>query len=143
MSLHYIGNFGFELWDGDPPHMVQQTVESFTRPGIAGVGQQLAGVRGEQFEVMLTSHLPTFNQAVLASSALYALPGVGLLDLVYNGIHYRTVFSHQYTVDRFDVIGIQTGVLIGTKYVSGQPVSYDYPFGGVLRGRFLLTPHRL
>lgn len=140
MPNHSIGNEEFEFWEPAPPKLVTQTVESFSRPGVDGVGQQLAGIRGKQFEAICTAHFPSYIQALDRTGIYRALIGTGLFTVIYNNVNFFTGWQTKYSIDDYETVDCYTALVTGP---SGSGNSYYYPSGGVVVARFLMTPHKI
>jgi len=57
---HKIDRFNFQFWEGDPPQLPKQTIQSFTRAGADGLATRLIGKRAPVTECQLTTHLTSY-----------------------------------------------------------------------------------
>lgn len=132
---HAIGTELFSYWEGDPPALPIQHVARFTRPGINGVGLQLAGRWGEPFEAICTAHYPSYPLAIARELNYNMLVGDGPRIVIYNQLDYAILFGVVYTVESYQTVEIQAGEFLGP--------GFYFPNGGKITGRFILTPHPL
>lgn len=57
---HRIDRLTFQFWEGDPPQLPRQTMQSFTRAGADGIATRLLGTRAPVTECQLTAHLVNY-----------------------------------------------------------------------------------
>lgn len=133
--MYRIGQSEWHLWRGPPPAFVQEQVEHYIRPGTDSIGIQTLGLWAPPFEVELEAHFPDYLTALLASKRVVDQPR-RVVRVIYETIDYAEQFKHEYAMDRFDVLDVRAVPrLLGP--------DYDYPGGGRLICRAMLTPIRL
>lgn len=139
LTDHAIEGFNFALWEGGPPRLVKQTLETFSKPGAPHVGQQVSGVRGREFEVVLTAYFTTYVGALNRWSQYLAVPGQRAVFVKHANVHFVT-FNHTYLVN--DIVLEQLKMIPHAIGTSAAGVSYSYAPAAKLVTRWQMIPLR-
>jgi hypothetical protein len=133
MSAHRIATFNFEFWEGDPPGLSVTQIETATRVGTNGHTELQTGRWGQPFRARLTAHFATYVLALAAFRKYQPIVGSGRVDVIYNGLNFKTQFLTRYTVQKVDLISCQANVrLIGP--------GYNFPNGASLVTEWSMMP---
>lgn len=132
--------FDFVKWDGPPPPLVRQHLESFTVAGIDGSGARLIGAYGDAFTVRAIGvfaawgstanrELFTAERAAYRCRELIGQP----CKLSYEGLDYGALYDTRYQVEDVQIEGIKRHVRI-------LGPGYDYVLGAVHIVNWTLRP---
>lgn len=126
---HQISTYGFTRWDGPPPRLVNQHIQTFTKTGQNGISALALGIHGDPFSVNLDAKFASQELGLIAEDGYRFLIGAVPQVVIFNSVNYFTVFAHRFLVESVEITGFKRHpLLVGP--------GFNYPGGWVLKSRW-------